>query len=94
LRCLLPSLSIIIDDLGVLLTLVGSVAGGLLCFALPPICWWRLSELAGTPLSARLKCALALEIGIGAVLVATGIAVGIKAAHGEESSVEPQPHTR
>jgi amino acid permease len=37
------AIGLLIQDLGVLFSLVGSVAGGILCFTMPPLFWYRVS---------------------------------------------------
>lgn len=68
-------------NLGVLFSIVGSVAGGLLCFTLPPLLWYRLCELEGRPLSTLSKAALALQVAFGLALITAGIIVIGESAH-------------
>ena len=73
--------SVLVRNLGVLFSIVGSVAGGLLCFTLPPLLWYRLCELEGRPLSALSKASLALQTAFGLALITAGIIVIVESAH-------------
>jgi hypothetical protein len=64
----------------VLFSLVGSVAGGVLCFTMPPLFWYRIMILERQPMSWWMRVSLLAQTIFGLTLVAMGIAVVLTAA--------------
>jgi len=72
--------AIIVQNLGVLFSLVGSLIGGLLCFWMPPFFYWRLRIMEKQPLSNWERGLLLLQLIGGTALMAAGAAVCVMAA--------------
>jgi len=70
-----------VKNLGVLLSVVGSVAGGLLCFTLPPLLWHKLCALEGRPVGRVGTAFLFLQIACGLALIVAGLVVVAESAH-------------
>ncbi len=75
-------------NLGVLLSVVGSVAGGFLCFTLPPLLWYKLCQLEGRPVGRVVAVFLFAQILCGLALIAAGLVVIAESAHDSGSSAE------
>ena len=73
--------SVLVHNLGILFSIVGSVAGGLLCFTLPPLLWLRLCELEGRPVSLLGRVWLWAQVAFGLALITAGIIVVVQSAH-------------
>jgi len=69
------SIAASVHNLGVLLSFVGSVAGGFLCFTLPPLLWLKLCQLEGRHLGFISKLSLIVQVLAGLGLIAAGLAV-------------------
>jgi hypothetical protein len=70
------------ENLGILVSVVGSVAGGLYCFTLPPMFWYHLHEKAGEPLALSEKLVLIVEILSGVAIIVAGVVVCFQSAEG------------
>jgi amino acid permease len=85
LMCILTfSIAASVRNLGVLLSVVGSVAGGFLCFTLPPLLWYKLCQLEGRVLGLCARVSLLLQIVAGIGLIVAGLTVII---------LQPQDHS-
>ena len=73
-------IGLLIQDLGVLFSLVGSVAGGILCFTMPPLFWYRISRLERQHISYAQRVSLIAQTIFGLALVVMGIIVVVIAA--------------
>lgn len=69
-------------NLSVVFSLVGSIAGGITCFSLPPLFSWRMSRLEKERMSVAHQIGIAVQIVFGITLIALGLFVIITGADG------------
>jgi large-conductance mechanosensitive channel len=67
--------SLLVRNLSIVFSLVGSIAGGILCFSMPPAFAYRMMRLERQPMSALLRFGLVVQILFGFVLIALGLVV-------------------
>jgi hypothetical protein len=67
--------SLLVRNLSVVFSLVGSIAGGIICFSAPPLFSWRMAVLEKEKMSWGKQMWIAIQIAFGCVLIALGLQV-------------------
>jgi amino acid permease len=67
--------ALLVQNLSIVFSLVGSIAGGLVCFSLPPLFAWRMACLEKQVQSPARVAFLAVQVLFGIVLIGLGLEV-------------------
>jgi len=70
--------ALLVRNLSIVFSLVGSIAGGIICFSLPPLFAWRMARLERQEQSAGRVAFLAAQFLFGIVLIILGLEVIIE----------------
>ena len=73
--CSLFACSLIVRNLSIVFSLVGSIAGGITCFSLPPIFAYRMSVLERESMTWSRRVAIAMQVVFGVTLIVLGLGV-------------------
>jgi amino acid permease len=67
--------AILVQNLSIVFSLVGSISGGITCFTLPPLFAWRMAKLERQHLTHAELAAIAIQVFFGLVLICLGLDV-------------------